>query len=306
MYPLSGSDDQLKDLSWDKGHRRNTQNKYCYCGKPRTKCQLNSRELTLDIRWCWNVVRVVNGFTWNVSRANHLRCLWLAIGLINSHVLSVTLPEQKLVLCQPQRIGRKALTADSNRTDIVRVALWNLVLRERQKGSDRRFFQYKDELCTLIDKNWNSLCMGKTRTTFRSSHSTGTKTWENTIGSSLSTKQKFFESGVDSKGPGFWGLRSETDPSLDREGREAPRVIKKKKLPKKKRSAYDAFPDDKGAKVRKPKAMPQLVYFPRAVYSLSSFIHSPFIRSFFIPLWCFFHSSSFLMSLESNKRCGTL
>jgi hypothetical protein len=42
----------------------------------------------------------------------------------------------------------------------------------------------------------------------------GTKTWENTIGSALSTKANFFKSGADSMGSaGYWGLQIEADPT---------------------------------------------------------------------------------------------
>jgi len=75
-------------------------------------------------------------------------------------------------------------------TDIVRVAIYNLMTKEKQKNSTKRYFQYKDEICSFIDKHWDSLCHEKTRT----------KTWENTIGSALSTKSNYFKSGAESVG----------------------------------------------------------------------------------------------------------
>jgi hypothetical protein len=126
------------------------------------------------------------------------------------------------------------------RTDIVRIALYNLILREKAKGSRKVFFQYKDELCSFIDKNWDSLCFGKTRT----------KTWENTIGSALSTKPHYFESGAETLGQaGYWTLRNPTDPSLFKESgaKSTSKKDKKKKglkVAKKKRSLVEIYGAD--------------------------------------------------------------
>lgn len=113
-------------------------------------------------------------------------------------------------------------------TDVVRVAIYNLLLAEKKKGTSnpRKFFQYKEEICNFIDKHWDQLCHGKTRT----------KTWENTIGSSLSTKSHYFASGAEILGQaGFWGLKGEADPSSFTKSASSASAKKdksKKKLPK--------------------------------------------------------------------------
>jgi len=158
-----------------------------------------------------------------------------------------------------------------NWTDIVRVAIYNLVLQEKRKGSNKRFFQYKEEICSYIDKHWDSLAHDKTRT----------KTWENTIGSSLSTKSYYFRSGAEEIGSaGYWGLTSEEDPSYIRAtGMKIPgaskKQDKKKKggkagLPKKKRDIiYEetsgVLSQNKPAK-RKVKPIPTVIYYPRVYF----------------------------------------
>lgn len=93
------------------------------------------------------------------------------------------------------------------------------------KGGNKHYFQYKDEICSYIDRHWDQLCEGKTRT----------KTWENTIGSALSTKANFFKSGADSVGSsGYWGLQIEADPT---DVRDAPAGSFSKKDGSKKKSS---------------------------------------------------------------------
>ncbi len=123
----------------------------------------------------------------------------------------------------------------SCRTDIVRVALYNLTMREKQKNSSKRYFQYKDEICSYIDKHWDSLCHEKTSIVCTKNNQLGTKTWENTIGSALSTKSNYFKSGADSVGSaGYWGLRHEEDPVLVKESaiKAAPKNVNKEKKKK--------------------------------------------------------------------------
>eukprot|EP01119_Soliformovum_irregulare_P022789 TRINITY_DN7858_c0_g1_i1.p1 TRINITY_DN7858_c0_g1~~TRINITY_DN7858_c0_g1_i1.p1 ORF type:complete len:532 (-),score=115.22 TRINITY_DN7858_c0_g1_i1:15-1610(-) len=236
----------LTDLSWDRNHYKNSENKYCYCGKPRTKYNPMYKCKLCD-QWF------------------HLECLKQK----PSHCPLAGDSGYDFHCCLCSGEGVETLTLQNKPwTDIVKVAIWNLVLNERKKGSSKRYFQYKDELCGFINKHWNVLCFGKTRT----------KTWENTIGSSLSTKPHLFESGAEQMGSaGYWGLRHEVDPYLMKDSASGsstksskasgPKVVGKKKNPKKKRLASDAFgSEEKAMKVRKPKPIPAPSFYPKVVY----------------------------------------
>jgi len=96
---------------------------------------------------------------------------------------------------------------------------------------------------------------------------TRTKTWENTIGSSLSTKSNLFKSGAEYIGSaGYWGLHHEQEPALVKESslaRSAPKREKRKggkpltKSGKKK--------EDKISK-RKFKPVTEVFYYPRQYF----------------------------------------
>lgn len=80
---------------------------------------------------------------------------------------------------------------------------------------------------------------------------------------------------------GYWGLRHEVDPYLMKDspasavkasskGAAGPKVVGKKKNPKKKRLASDAFgSEEKAMKVRKPKTIPT-PYYAKVVYGIPS------------------------------------
>ncbi len=168
----------LSSLKWEKSHKFNKENTYCYCGKPRTKYGV-----MLQCQSC--------------KQWFHLECMK------NKFAHPPLAGDWSYIfrcsLCTGTQQESLELV-EKNWADIVRVALYNLLLQERQRGGDKHFFQYKEEICSFINKHWDSLCYGKTRT----------KTWENTISSALSTKAHLFQPGPAS---GFWGLRDEEDPS---------------------------------------------------------------------------------------------
>jgi len=92
---------------------------------------------------------------------------------------------------------------------ITRVALYNLLQEEKRRNTVRKFFRY-GEICSFIDRHWNAICYGKTRT----------KTWTNTVASALSSKPQYFTSGklMDTSNPRLsvvmgWKLNNEADPS---------------------------------------------------------------------------------------------
>jgi len=162
----------LHTLTWDRNHKLNKQSCYCYCGQPRTR-----DSVMMQCHQC--------------RQWFHLECLKQK-------------PKHPPLFGEWSYVFKCAFCAGSveyyeqqpkNWTDIVRVAIYNLTAKERLKGSDQKFFQYKEQICAFIDKYWDNLCVGKVRT----------KTWENTIGSALSTKSNYFVSGAELKGtPGFW------------------------------------------------------------------------------------------------------
>ncbi len=52
------------------------------------------------------------------------------------------------------------------------LTIMNLVLQEKLKGQTRKYFQYKEEICNFMDRNWDSLCSGKSSTNILSSLNT--------------------------------------------------------------------------------------------------------------------------------------
>lgn len=82
----------------------------------------------------------------------------------------------------------------------------------------------------------------------------GTKTWENTIGSALSTKSNYFLSGNDVIGaPGYWSLRNEDDPSITKDSGTAKPFGAPPKAPKEKKRKTSKPPSGsaKGGKKKK-------------------------------------------------------
>jgi hypothetical protein len=114
----------------------------------------------------------------------------------------------------------------------------------------------------------------------------GTKTWENTIGSALSTKGHYFRSGAEALGAaGYWGLLSERDPSTFTSDAGAPVKSKGNKnkkggavltsplssgaiKSKKRRAELLGQSDDssKNPKVRKQRVIPVPAFIPKAYF----------------------------------------
>jgi len=243
LTPFNGNElsYDLSSLTWHSGHSRNKQHTYCYCGKPRTKFSV-----MLKCNQC--------------HQWFHLECLKRR-------------PTYPVVSGDPNYIFKCAICNGGNEyfeltqkswSDIVRIAIYNLLQQEKKKGSTKRFFQYKDEICHYIDKHWESLCFGKSRT----------KTWANTIGSALSTKSHYFRSGGEVIGtPGYWGLRDEKDPSLSADaGSKSTKIRKEKqrhhsKFSKKRLASASGLQDDqKPAKLRKTKSTPVPIYLPKVYF----------------------------------------
>jgi hypothetical protein len=90
--------------------------------------------------------------------------------------------------------------------DIALVTFYNLKLQAAQRGEpERRFFRFKEEICTFIDRHWRALCHGRTRTV----------TWNNTVGSALSTHSDLFQNGLPFVGQsGWWGALDYISPFL--------------------------------------------------------------------------------------------
>lgn len=90
--------------------------------------------------------------------------------------------------------------------DIALITFYNLKLQAIQRGEpDRRFFRFKEEICAFIDTHWRALCYGRVRTI----------TWNNTVGSTLSTHSELFRNGLQVVGQsGWWGALDYTNPFL--------------------------------------------------------------------------------------------
>jgi hypothetical protein len=78
----------------------------------------------------------------------------------------------------------------SCRLDIALTGLYNLQLSE-----NRRFFHVKRELCAWVLKNWDEVCVGRTKTV----------TWWATLNAQITTRPDLFE--TESYGSGKWALR---------------------------------------------------------------------------------------------------
>lgn len=81
-------------------------------------------------------------------------------------------------------------------TEVALTAIYNLQLAFR-----RQYFHSKIEICDFIDKNWDVLCVGKTRTS----------TWWATIHAQITQNKHLFK--TMSYGSGYWGLCQESSPS---------------------------------------------------------------------------------------------
>lgn len=91
----------------------------------------------------------------------------------------------------------------------------------------RKYFHYKHDICSYIEKNWTSLCPDKKRTT----------TWNNTVSAVITTHRKLFKS--NRKQSGYWTLRSASQ-AMDIEDDVKEPVIKKS--PKKRTHAEMVSP----------------------------------------------------------------
>jgi len=89
--------------------------------------------------------------------------------------------------------------------DLIRLALFNLHWDTDGGGNcvPTTYFRMRDDICAWIDRHWDVVTPGKTRTI----------TWNNTVASYLSQKGEYFESGMAVKGEsGWWRLRGMVPP----------------------------------------------------------------------------------------------
>ncbi|KAJ1976366.1 hypothetical protein H4R34_004005 [Dimargaris verticillata] len=123
--------------------------------------------------------------------------------------------------------------ADYAKVVIVQLVLYHFT--QTQPGT--KFFQFKDAICSFIDRHWSDIQPNKKRAT----------TWRNTISAVLSTHPSVFVSGLDEVGqPGFWGLKVIQPPD------KLP--FKKEIKPKSKLKAKPASPSP----AKTPKPQPKL------------------------------------------------
>jgi len=74
-------------------------------------------------------------------------------------------------------------------TEIALTAIYNLQVRHC-----RKYFHSKLEICDFVDRHWNTICIGKTRTT----------TWWATLHAQITQNKHLF--GTKSYGSGYWGI----------------------------------------------------------------------------------------------------
>mmetsp|Transcript_3671 Transcript_3671/g.4070 ORF Transcript_3671/g.4070 Transcript_3671/m.4070 type:complete len:370 (+) Transcript_3671:84-1193(+) len=108
---------------------------------------------------------------------------------------------------------------------------------ERQPHS--KFFHYKRDICSYIDKHWSALCPQKKRTS----------TWNNTVSAVITTHRGIFQS--NQKQSGFWTLRPTSEDDLyDTVGSESPNnhevhsLASPQKLHSPKRKSQDMYYDE--------------------------------------------------------------
>lgn len=78
--------------------------------------------------------------------------------------------------------------------EITLTALYNLELQDKLKEG-RRFFHVRQEICSFADRNWDIICLGRTRT----------PTWWATLNAQITTRTDLFE--TSKHGSGNWALR---------------------------------------------------------------------------------------------------
>jgi hypothetical protein len=78
--------------------------------------------------------------------------------------------------------------------EITLTSLYNLELQDKHKEG-RRFFHVRQEICSFADRNWDVICLGRTRT----------PTWWATLNAQITTRTDLFE--TSKHGSGNWALR---------------------------------------------------------------------------------------------------
>lgn len=84
--------------------------------------------------------------------------------------------------------------AEKTWLEITLTSLYNLELQDRLVEG-RRFFHVRQEICSFADRNWDVICLGRTRT----------PTWWATLNAQITTRTDLFE--TSKHGSGNWALR---------------------------------------------------------------------------------------------------
>ncbi|KAG1175126.1 hypothetical protein G6F70_004380 [Rhizopus microsporus] len=216
----------LNELTWDKDHLRNKQDKYCYCGngytedKPMIRCSTCQQLFHGDCVQCLPKPLLFgdNFGTFTCSICNDGTESYERKGL--SWIIIVHLVIYNLI--------KKAQIEDSKKPE-----------------KDRRehyYFRWKEDVCAFIDDYWDYLLPDKQRSA----------TWNNTIASVLSTHSNIFLSGFEKfKQSAWWTLHKVEPPTGEKKTKAGSRARPNLKKPLKRSQPVEETTTTRPRKTRK-------------------------------------------------------
>ncbi|CEG80637.1 hypothetical protein RMATCC62417_14940 [Rhizopus microsporus] len=196
----------LNELTWDKDHLKNKQDKYCYCGNGYTEDKPMIR--------CSTCQQLFHG--------DCVQCLPKPL-LFGDNFGTFTCS-----ICNggTESYERKGLSW----IIIVHLVIYNLIKKAQIEDSkkpekDRRehyYFRWKEDVCAFIDDYWDYLLPDKQRSA----------TWNNTIASVLSTHSNIFLSGFEKfKQSAWWTLHKVEPPTGEKKTKAGSRARPNLKKP---------------------------------------------------------------------------